>query len=849
MKDRVLKAEILAPASSFESVKAAYNAGADAIYIGGLKFGARAYADNMSEQELLGAIDYAHLHNKKIYMTVNTLLKENELKDELYNYLLPYYEQGLDAVIVQDLGVMSFIKEVFPHMAIHASTQMAITGEYMPEYLEKIGVERVVTARELSLNEIKAIHAAAPDIEIESFVHGALCMGYSGMCFFSSFLGERSGNRGRCAQACRLPYCLLDENKKAVKELSGKNYILSPKDICTVDILPQIIEAGVYSLKIEGRMKRTEYTAGVTAIYRKYLDMYLEKNISDYSVSKEDRNTLAELYNRGGFSGGYYNKRNGKDMMSLDRPNHFGVCVGKVKLQNNKLVMKAAEDLYKSDVLEIREEKLDNRTNVLYNEFKVDKNVKKNEQTAIPISVKSKNKFDNVPVYRMKNEYLLNQINQKYVMTDNRIRLCASLSVAIGNPIELVVYTGAECGYNNIDSFENPYGKNAVSVSGPIIEPAKNQGATKEQLIKSLKKTGQTEFVFDKIDIELEDNCFVPVKVINDLRRKAIDIFIKNCLKDFRRNSIFDNADEVKYKYFNANSTIEKRQINNCLNRSELYVSISSIEQIEGVLGFTEVKGCYIDLNMFNPDTDYQLYNDIKKKFSDAKTDIYISLPVILRKASTAKISENAEWIFGGVKGVLVHTAEQLAFINTLVENNIICDLNIVSDYMLYAMNSKAVKFLSDNNVFRYTMPVELTQNELSVLNSNKYIPSELIFYGYMPMMFTAQCQRKNAGKCTHECADMFLKDRKGKKLHVRTNCNYCYNTIYNSAPLSLFGLEENVKRIGPDVLRLQFTNETKQEVKRIISGFIGRYFNEDFSGDNDFINEFTRGHFKRGVE
>lgn len=312
--------ELLAPAGSYDSLVAAVNAGADAIYLGGARFGARAYADNLDTEELCQAIRFAHLHGCDLYLTVNTLLKEQEM-GELEGYLRPFYECGLDAVIVQDLGVLARIRQCFPDLSVHASTQMTILGADGAAFLKDLGVTRVVTARELSLPEIRRIHETV-DIEIESFVHGALCYCYSGQCLFSSLLGGRSGNRGRCAQPCRLPYQVKDGEH--VLNSSKEAYVLSPKDMCTVEILPDILEAGVSSLKIEGRMKRPEYTAGVVRIYRKYLDRYLEHGRKGFFVEKEDLQELKALYNRGGFSKGYYQVRNGRELMSLSRPGHFG---------------------------------------------------------------------------------------------------------------------------------------------------------------------------------------------------------------------------------------------------------------------------------------------------------------------------------------------------------------------------------------------------------------------------------------------------------------------------------------------------------------------------------------------
>ena len=321
------RVEILAPAGSMESMKAAVNAGADAVYMGGSRFGARAYAKNPEEDRFLEAIDYAHLHGCRLYMTVNTLVKESEL-EQLYDFLKPCYERGLDAVIVQDLGVCAFIREHFPDLHIHASTQMTVTGYRSAKLLKEMGVSRVVTARELSLEEILRIRDRV-DIEIESFVHGALCYCYSGQCLLSSLIGGRSGNRGRCAQPCRLPYDVAGQEKgRKLREKKSRpgekeRYVLNLKDLCTLDILPDIIEAGVYSLKIEGRMKSPRYTAGVVSIYRKYVDRYLKYGKKGCRVEPEDKKTLLELFDRGGFTEGYYRQHNGRDMVALQEKPAF----------------------------------------------------------------------------------------------------------------------------------------------------------------------------------------------------------------------------------------------------------------------------------------------------------------------------------------------------------------------------------------------------------------------------------------------------------------------------------------------------------------------------------------------
>lgn len=307
------KVELLAPAGNYQALLGAIAAGADAIYLGGSSFGARAYADNFTQEEICEGIQYAHVFNRKIYLTVNTLIKEKELP-QLYDFLLPFYEAGLDSVIIQDMGAFTFIRKHFPGLALHVSTQMTITGSYGADLLKKAGASRIVPARELSLSEIRAIRQKT-DVEVETFIHGAMCYCYSGQCLFSSLLGGRSGNRGRCAQPCRLPY-RINEGREG--------YPLSMKDMCTISILPELIEAGIDSFKIEGRMKKPEYAAGVTAVYRKYIDKYYENTNGCWEVLKEDIEHLKALYIRSSVSEGYYYQQNGRNMITLSTPSYSG---------------------------------------------------------------------------------------------------------------------------------------------------------------------------------------------------------------------------------------------------------------------------------------------------------------------------------------------------------------------------------------------------------------------------------------------------------------------------------------------------------------------------------------------
>ena len=428
------KVEILAPAGSYEAMQAGISAGCDAVYIGGAKFGARAYAQNPDTEYLMRAIDYVHLRGKRLYLTVNTLLKQPELEEELYEYLLPYYKKGLDAVIVQDVGVMRFIHNHFPNLPIHASTQMTITQASATTLWKDYGVTRIVPARELNLHELKEM-STNTNLELEVFVHGALCYCYSGQCLMSSLIGGRSGNRGRCAQPCRLEYTVADGESKQ------KKYILSPKDLCTVEQIPDLIEAGVHSFKIEGRMKRPEYTAGVVEAYRYFVDLYENLGAKQYreylkrhpEEMKQAKLRLADLYNRGGFTDGYLKQHNGKAMMSMERPNHSGVLVGKVeKVTGNTAQILVQENLSAQDLLEIRMANGDGYEFTLKNPVKKQERIQANFKSGLRIRPKD---F----VYRTKNTALLTQLEENYLKQEKKVPIQGTLIAKKGEPCQLTL--------------------------------------------------------------------------------------------------------------------------------------------------------------------------------------------------------------------------------------------------------------------------------------------------------------------------------------------------------------------------------------------------------------------------
>ncbi len=785
--------EILAPAGSYDSLKAAIAAGADAVYIGGTRFGARAYADNLEQDKMLEVIDYVHLHGRKIYMTVNTLLKESELQKELYEYLLPYYKHGLDAVIVQDLGVLQFIKKHFPDMPIHASTQMTVNDVLGAKFLEKLGVERVVTSREMNIEEIKAI-AEQTDLEIESFVHGALCYCYSGQCLYSSLIGGRSGNRGQCAQPCRLPY-RVEGSKKA-------QYILSLKDICTLEYIPEILEAGICSLKIEGRMKKPEYVALVTAMYRKYVDLYLEKGKKGFKVDPKDKEKLLDLYNRGGSHGGYYHTRNGKEMVSVHRPNHAGVPALKVlKVTGKTVTAKTLVDMNAGDIIEMPDQK-ENYTFA---------NALKAGQTVTFSTHQKQQIYRDMILNRTRNESLIEEIKDKIIQQKIKEKINGKLILSTSNSAKLELY----------------YKEKEIVVHGPKAEEAMNQPMDAARIEKQMRKTGNTEFEFEHLAIELEGNLFVPMQQLNELRRAALEKLEKAILEDYRRTEVVSkNTDFYVEASKNSNSNIS--------------VYVEEIEQFEVVLLSKFVDRIYMDANAIQKVWASNELKEYVKKAHESEKELYLAFPHIFRSYTIEKYHAHYNhMIDSGIDGILIRNIESYEF---LAEHGY--QGNIVNDHNLYEFNTYAKAFWNDRNVESHTAALELNYKELQEVGLED---SELVIYGYLPMMVSAQCVQKTTDGCKHAKGRISFVDRYQKTFVVKNLCDYCYNVIYNTSPLVLLDQRKEIEELAPKALRLHFTIEDQKQVKEILDihekAFI--YKNDSI----EFKDDFTRGHFKRGIK
>lgn len=702
--------ELLAPAGNLEILKGVIESGADAVYVGGSMFGARAYANNFTEDELLEAIDFAHLRGVKVYLTVNTLIKNSEFS-KLYDYLLVYYKRGLDAVIVQDIGVVKAIHEYFPSLEIHTSTQMTVTGADGVRFLSQFGVTRVVMAREVSLAEMKRIHEET-GMELEAFVHGALCYSYSGQCLFSSILGGRSGNRGRCAQPCRLPYTV--EGKK-------DEYILSLKDMCGIKALDKLHDAGVYSLKIEGRMKQLEYACGVVKYYRSYID-------SMKPVTDADYDRIKALGNRCGFTDRYYFDHNGSDMVTYVKPN---------------FVSNAAEPSPEKRKLSIEGE----------------------------------------------------------------------LVLREGEPGSLTVKRG-----------DVTYKASIEPVSAALKAPLDKKAA-----IDRINKTGDTDFEFSHIKAQIGENVFVPNGALNKLRRDAISGLCDKLLKKYYRNDAryadISSMCELPEHVVKRDAAHEDGAVN-----AKDYTTICSCmtrAQLDTLISYDCFDVFYLDFDMYDRKTLIQQFADDVKCLTKRNKKVYLMLPTIFRADSSdyfVSIAKELDKV--SFDGFVVKNYEEL-----YLTENLFTGRKVILDHNMYTFNDVSKSAFFEHGVSGDTVPLELNSREIMHRNN---IGSQMIVYGYYPLMTTANCVHKNTKGCDKKQKLIYLKDRYNKSFAVCNNCKECYNTIYNSLPTMLTKNISKLKEAGIRSFRYSFTIETPKQIKAVM---------------DDKVAEYTNGHYKRGVE
>lgn len=792
--------EILAPAGSYESMVAAVNAGCDAVYVGGKQFSARAYASNFETEELLNAIDYCHLRGVKIYLTVNTLFKEKEIAP-LMDYVNAMYSRGIDALILQDFGTAKHIRKHFKDLELHASTQMTVHHLRGVEFLREQGFQRVVLHREASLEEVSHILRHS-DMEIECFVHGALCYAYSGQCLMSSILGGRSGNRGRCAGTCRLPYNMLEDSKK-IKQKYG-HYLLSPKDIATLDLIPELMETGIHSYKIEGRMKSPEYVAAVTSMYRKYVDRY-KADPKGYRVEDSDRKMLLELYNRGGFSKGYYVEGK-QQIMSMKKANHQGMQIGKVASINPKqrqIKVKVSEEVRKGDTIEIwtGQEPIP-RVNIPVNSV----------DGILTVKMDTRNIQKGQQVYRTRNQQTYNVMREEVIRGQRKNRVSCQVEMMKDKPLRLML----------------TYGDFYIYQEGGVVQEARKQSLSEERLRSQLMKTGSYPFQMDITQVTMDGDSFIPISLINQVRRDALDQLSEVILEAYRRP-------EVSIEEHRA---IKGKRQTCC---PSLYTLIRSQRQYEVIRQYPVV-GVYLESEFFSLD-------DMKTIIRDAKTrklKVYIALPRIYHQEEEQK--------YGQLYRDMMHTDSDGFLIRTYGEFQLLEKAKVekIIDYNMNVFNHYTIDAWKKIGATGVTLSPELHHREIEAITTEE---SELLLYGYLPLMITKQCVVNNATRDKALCYNKkkyALNDRYNKNFYVDRRCDRCMNVIYNSSPMLLLDQIERIADYGIERLRLEFTTESTDQIDALLALTFqilkGKKMSTEAILEALAMKDFNRGHFMRGT-
>lgn len=794
------KVELLSPVGDFDCLKAAVQNGANAVYLGSANFNARYSATNFSIEELEKAIDYAHLRNVRVFLTLNILIKNEEFNDAL-ELARAAYELGIDGIIVQDIGLANFLIKNIPDLPMHASTQMTCHNLSGAKVLEKAGFKRIVLSRELSLNEIQHI-ASNTSCEIEVFTHGALCISYSGQCLYSSLIGGRSGNRGKCAQGCRLPYSLIENNNEI-----DKGYLLSPRDLCSLEILPELINTGITSLKIEGRMKTPEYVATVTRIYRKYIDKIY--NEEPYIVEEQDKKDLLQVFNRGGFSTGHLSNEPNKELVFKERPNNIGIYIGNVYNYNaskGHIKLTVQDEISIGDTISFEHEDSKYTISELM-EVESDKNLstaKSGEK--VTIGRMKGNIKPGDKIYKLSSKELLNRVKDNLSQENIKSPINAILDVHLNEVIKLQVYDD---------------NKNMVEVlSEDKPEIAKNAPITKERLEKQLNKLTNTPFCFKNIKINLDKDLFVPhISNINELRRNAINEYSKLLTDKYKKTfkeSFEYNLDSIKEPETNHKICL----LLNILNTDFDYSELENIDKL------------YIPLKYFY----FKSYSNVIEQLSN-KFNTYIYMPNILKPNFKNLFKDTIQNSLNKytVKGFVI---SNIGYIDMLKEYK--KDYEFIGNYNLNVFNNETINNL---NVDTITISPELNKDEINSLAVSTKTPTEFVVYGNIPVMTSSYCLLGKANRCYPECSQKcksdnkyYLKDRMNFLFRIVPDNIQTITTIYNSKINSIDTNEiNNVTNFRIDIL-----DESVKEINEII--------NTVKQGNRLEGKEYTNGNLNRSV-
>lgn len=729
------RVELLSPAGNFECLKAAIHNGCDAVYLAGQLYGARKYANNFSEEELEKAINYAHIYGVKVYITINTLIDEKEVSDFL-EYTKRIYLMGVDAVIMQDLGMIKEVHELYPDLEIHASTQTHNHNEEGIKLLKSLGVKRVVLARELSLNEINNINV---DIEKEVFIHGALCIAYSGECLASSIILGRSGNKGECAGICRLPFSLYEDNKQIKTE---GDYLLSTKELCTIDNLKEILDSNISSLKIEGRMKSPEYVGYITKLYRLLIDKYY--NNEELTITEEDYKNLKQLYNRE-FTKGFINNESKKDIVNIKTPNHQGILLGKVLEIKNKIKIKLYEELNQNDGIRFSNNE-GMIANFIYNEKGLLINhANKNEIIYLDNKVNLKETKEVLKITDSK----LNEKLKNY--EEKKLKIDFIIKAKLNETLTVILK------YKDVEIEEK-----SITVTNSINNPT-----TKEDIIEKISKLGNTPFIVNKIEIDIDNDIFIPIKEVNNIRRQLIDKLTCKLMK-------------IDKKMLNEHKKLDVK-----MNKTNEYSFLARTEEQIKTLINKNVN-IYIE--------DYILY----KKYKNDK--VFYRTPRVNNNLIDIK-NENI-------------LCTELGSLNKYKENN-----NIVSDIYMNVKNNYTANMLNNLQIKKIGISPEVKDEDLIYFNKNLNL--ELLIYGKIELMLMKYCplnklvnKDKICKVCKNNCKYK-LKDRNNEYYDIYNN--NCITTILNYKNINKIRNIEEYKNIGITNFRIDLYDETKEDIIKIL--------------------------------
>ena len=818
--------DLLSPVGDFESLKAAVQNGADSVYFGANLFSARAFASNFDEQGLKKAIEYAKLRGVKTNLTLNTLIKDSEFLEAL-NLAKKAYEFGIDAIIVQDLGLGTKLIKLFPDLPIHASTQITVHNLNGALELENLGFKRVVLSRELSTNEIEYI-CKNTNIEVECFAHGALCISYSGQCLFSSMIGGRSGNRGKCAQPCRLPYELLENDKKI-----NSGYLLSTRDLCGLDYIPFFAKAGVSCLKIKGRMKSSEYVATVTRIYRKYIDLALSNE--PYQVDEKDRKELMQVFNRGMSSSGHLDDEPNRKLVYKEKPNNMGLYLGIVQKYNKAkgyITLKLREPVEVGDTVSLQNE------TGSYTISELMENGKNISQTKIGQTVTIGRMKGNINVgdkiYKMSSKQLSIKAKESYQKENRKIPLNCHITIHKNEPISIQVTTA-----NSVPIYKN---LNICCKLDYIPLEAKNKSLEKQTVIKQISKTSSTPYEFKNIEIDLEENTFLPkLSILNELRRTALENVENYALENIHRHcTVKISSKEISEdetlsnmrNYIKNNTKITKThipKISVLLTELNLAFDYSKLEGIDNL---------YIPLKFFTNRKYAPILALLSQKF-----DTYIYMPTIIKANYKNLFYANSETAVKkyNIKGFVISNICNIRLLNDLFTDLNKC-FKLIANYTFNVFNTDTVLELKKLGISKFTISPELDKETVSCLCDYRYLQKELIVYGRIPLLNMNYCLLGETDKCYPTCkakctsnSSYYLKDRLNMKFRIIPDNIQTVTTIYNSKITSI-----SPKDFDIDFARIDVLDESVNEINNII--------NYVKAGKRLEGKEYTNGNLNRGI-